>query len=166
MASIKLGGNPINTLGSLPSNGNQAPTFQLVNTELETVSLDDYKGHNVILNIFPSIDTGVCSTSVRTFNKKAAGLENTKVLCISRDLPFAHKRFCAAEGIENVESLSDFIDGSFGKDYHLEITDGAFKGLHSRAVIVLDKNGKVVYSEQVPEIGQEPNYEAAIEAVK
>lgn len=166
MASIKLGGNPINTLGNLPSNGNTAPSFELVNTELKTVSLEDYKGHNVILNIFPSIDTGVCSTSVRTFNKKAASLDNTKVLCISRDLPFAHKRFCAAEGIENVESLSDFSDGSFGKDYNLEITDGSFKGLHSRVVIVLDKDGKVVYSEQVPEIGQEPNYEAAINAIK
>lgn len=166
MAQIKLDGNPINTLGNLPAKGSQAPQFHLINTELKSVSLEDYKGHNLILNIFPSIDTGVCSASVRKFNERASTLPDTKILCISKDLPFAHKRFCAAEGLKNVETLSDFSDGSFGKNYQLEIKDGPLKGLHSRAVVVLDKNSQVIYSEQVPDIVQEPDYEAAIDAVK
>ncbi|MFM9988332.1 thiol peroxidase [Flavobacterium sp.] len=162
MASITLGGNPINTSGNLPQVGTKAPEFQLVKSDLSAASLADYKGSKVVLNIFPSIDTGTCATSVRTFNAKASTLDNTKVLCISRDLPFAQKRFCGAEGLENVENLSDFKDGSFGKNYGLEITDSALAGLHSRAVIVLDENGVVKYSEQVPEIADEPNYEAAL----
>ena len=162
MASITLGGNPIHTSGNLPQVGTMGPEFQLVKSDLSVASLADYKGSRVVLNIFPSIDTGTCATSVRTFNAKASELNNTKVLCISRDLPFAQKRFCGAEGLENVENLSDFKDGSFGKNYGLEITDSALAGLHSRVVIVLDENGVVKYSEQVPEIADEPNYEAAL----
>ena len=162
MASITLGGNAINTSGSLPQVGTNAPDFQLVKTDLSVASLADYKGSRVVLNIFPSIDTGTCAASVRTFNTKASELNNTKVLCISRDLPFAQKRFCGAEGLENVENLSDFKDGSFGKNYGLEITDSVLAGLHSRVVIVLDENGVIKYSEQVPEIADEPNYEAAL----
>ena len=162
MASITLGGNPINTTGNLPQVGTMAPEFELVKNDLSTVSLSDYKGSRIVLNIFPSIDTGTCATSVRSFNAKASSLTNTKVLCISRDLPFAQKRFCGAEGLENVENLSDFKDGSFGKNYGLEITDSVLASLHSRVVIVLDENGVVKYTEQVPEIANEPNYEAAL----
>ncbi|MFY7741033.1 MAG: thiol peroxidase [Flavobacterium sp.] len=162
MATITLGGNPIQTNGELPKKGSKANDFQLVKNDLTTTTLSDYKGTRLILNIFPSIDTGVCATSVRTFNQKASSLNNTKVLCISRDLPFAQKRFCGAEGIENVENLSDFKDGSFGDQYGLTIVDGPLAGLHSRAVIVLDENGVILHAEQVPEIAQEPNYEAAL----
>jgi thioredoxin-dependent peroxiredoxin len=165
MAQITLGGNPIHTSGDLPKVGSKAPNFNLVQNDLSTVSLSDFSGKKLILNIFPSIDTGVCATSVRTFNAKAAGLANTKVLCISRDLPFAQKRFCGAEGIENVENLSDFQTGSFGKDYGLEITDGALKGLHSRAIVVIDENGTITHTEQVPEIANEPNYDSALKAL-
>lgn len=162
MATITLGGNPINTSGELPKVGTKAPDFQLVKTDLSLASLRDYAGSKLVLNIFPSIDTGVCATSVRTFNQKASTLENTKVLCISRDLPFAQKRFCGAEGIENVENLSDFNSGSFGENYGLTITDGPLAGLHSRVVIVIDENGIITHAEQVPEIATEPNYEAAL----
>lgn len=162
MATITLGGNPIHTSGELPTKGTNAPNFNLVKTDLSTATLKDFAGIKLVLNIFPSIDTGVCATSVRTFNQKASELNNTKVLCISRDLPFAQKRFCGAEGLENVENLSDFKDGTFGADYGLTITDGPLAGLHSRAVIVIDENGLIAYAEQVPEIAQEPNYELAL----
>lgn len=162
MATITLGGNAIHTSGNLPEIGTKAPQFELVNTDLGVVDLESFKGVKLVLNIFPSIDTGICATSVRTFNQKAASLDNTKVLCISRDLPFAQKRFCGAEGIENVENLSDFREGNFGKSYGLTITDGPLAGLHSRVVIVLDEAGTVIYTEQVPEIGQEPDYDAAL----
>ena len=162
MAAITLGGNAINTSGELPKVGTKAPEFQLVKNDLSIASLADFAGSKLILNIFPSIDTGTCATSVRTFNAKASALENTKVLCISRDLPFAQKRFCGAEGLENVINLSDFKTGSFGKDYGLEITDSVLAGLHSRVIIVLDENGTVKYTEQVPEIADEPNYELAL----
>ena len=162
MAAITLGGNPINTNGSLPQVGSKATDFQLVKSDLSVASLADYAGSKLVLNIFPSIDTGTCATSVRTFNAKASALENTKVLCISRDLPFAQKRFCGAEGLENVVNLSDFKEGSFGKNYGLEIVDGPLAGLHSRVVIVLDENGVVKHAEQVGEIADEPNYEAAL----
>lgn len=162
MAAITLGGNAINTSGELPKVGTKAPEFQLVKNDLSTASLADFAGSKLVLNIFPSIDTGTCATSVRTFNAKASALENTKVLCISRDLPFAQKRFCGAEGIENVINLSDFKTGSFGKDYGLEITDSVLAGLHSRVIIVLDENGTVKYTEQVTEIADEPNYELAL----
>ena len=165
MASITLGGNPINTSGTLPNIGTNAPDFKLVKTDLSLASLADFKGSRLVLNIFPSIDTGTCATSVRTFNAKASALENTKVLCISRDLPFAQKRFCGAEGLENVINLSDFNTGGFGKDYGLEITDSVLAGLHSRVVIVLDENGTILHTEQVSEIANEPNYEAAITAL-
>jgi thiol peroxidase len=162
MAAITLGGNPINTNGSLPQVGSKATDFQLVKSDLSVASLADYAGSKLVLNIFPSIDTGTCATSVRTFNAKASALENTKVLCVSRDLPFAQKRFCGAEGLENVINLSDFKEGSFGKNYGLEIVDGPLAGLHSRVVIVLDENGIVKHAEQVGEIADEPNYEAAL----
>jgi thioredoxin-dependent peroxiredoxin len=165
MASITLGGNAINTSGNLPKVGEKAPSFSMVKNDLSIVSLADYAGSNLVLNIFPSIDTGTCAASVRKFNEQASGLTNTKVLCISRDLPFAQKRFCGAEGLENVENLSDFKDGSFGKDYGLTITDSVLAGLHSRVVIVLDENGVVKYTEQVPEIADEPNYEAALASI-
>lgn len=162
MATITLGGNPIHTIGNLPETGTKAPDFTLVAPDLSVKNLADFAGSKVILNIFPSIDTNTCAMSVRTFNAQAAALENVKVLCISRDLPFAQKRFCGAEGIENVMTLSDFRDGSFGKNYGLEIIDGALQGLHSRCVIVLDENGVVSYTEQVAETADEPNYEAAL----
>lgn len=165
MATITLGGNPIHTNGELPKVGSKAPDFQLVKTDLSVASLSDFAGKKLVLNIFPSVDTGVCATSVRTFNQKASTLENTKVLCISRDLPFAQKRFCGAEGIENVENLSDFKEGDFGKNYGLTMTDGPLAGLHSRVVIVVDENGVVTHSQQVPEIADEPNYETALAAL-
>ena len=163
MASITIKGNAIHTSGTLPKVGQNAPDFELVNTDLSTTKLSDYKGTRVVLNIFPSVDTGICAASVRTFNKEASNLSNTKVLCVSKDLPFAQDRFCGAEGLENVINHSDFRTGDFGKNYGLEIIDGPLQGLHSRAVIVLDENGKVLYTEQVPEIVQEPNYSAALD---
>ncbi len=165
MASITLGGNPAETIGALPAKGEKAKNFTLTATDLSSKTLQDYDGMRKILNIFPSVGTGVCAASARRFNEAASKLDNTKVLCISRDLPFAQASFCAAEGIENVEMLSDFKEGNFGKDYGLEITKSAFNGLHSRVVIVLDEHNKVLYTEQVPEIGQEPNYEAALKAL-
>ncbi|NNC70970.1 MAG: thiol peroxidase [Flavobacteriaceae bacterium] len=165
MATITLKGNTIHTKGNLPPIGTQAPDFNLTKTDLSNCTLNDFKGSKVVLNIFPSIDTGTCAASVRQFNNEAAELENTKVLCISRDLPFAQARFCGAEGIENVINLSDYGTGSFGKNYGLEIIDGPLQHLHSRAVIVLDESGKIIYTEQVPEIVDEPNYKAALEAL-
>lgn len=166
MATITLKGNTINTCGNLPAIGTQAPEFSLTKTDLSKASLSDYKGSKVVLNIFPSVDTGTCAASVRKFNQEASNLENTKVLCVSRDLPFAQSRFCGAEGLENVISLSDYATGDFGKNYGLEIIDGPLAHLHSRSVIVLDENGKVVYTEQVPETVDEPNYEVALAALK
>lgn len=166
MATITLGGNKIETSGSLPSVGSKAPNFELVAIDLSTKTLNDFNGTNIILNIFPSVNTRVCSASVRAFNKTAAFLDNTKVLCVSRDLPFAQKEFCAAEGIENVAMLSDFKSGAFGKAYGLMISGGNFDALHSRCIVVIDKNGTVIYTEQVSEIGNEPNYEAALKALE
>ena len=165
MAEITLGGNPINTVGNLPKVSEKALDFKLKTVELKEKSLADYAGKNIILNIFPSVDTSVCAQSVREFNKKASELKNTVVLCISRDLPFAQARFCGAEGIENVEMLSDFENGAFGKDYGATILDSAFKGLHSRAIVVIDANGIVIYSEQVSEIGNEPNYDGPLKVL-
>lgn len=162
MAQITLKGNAINTSGTLPQTGQAAPNFELTKTDLSKVNLESYKGQKVVLNIFPSIDTGTCAASVREFNKQAANMNNTKVLCVSRDLPFAQARFCGAEGIENVESLSDFATGEFGKNYGLDIVDGPLAHLHSRAVVVLDENSNVIYTEQVPEIVDEPNYDAVM----
>ena len=162
MSSITLGGNPINTSGELPKIGSQLADFKLVKNDLSIATLANYAGKKVVFNIFPSIDTGTCAASVRKFNATAANLNNTVVLCISRDLPFAQKRFCGAEGIENVENLSDFKDGSFGKTNGLEIIDGVLAGLHSRAVIVIDEKGTILHTEQVQEIADEPNYDAAL----
>lgn len=162
MSTITLGGDNIETNGSLPAIGEQAPDFNLLDQELNSKSLADFKGSRVIMNIFPSIDTDVCATSVRKFNEKATGLNNTKVLSISKDLPFAQKRFVNDENLNNVTNLSDFRDGSFGENYGVEMTTGALRGLLSRAVLVLDEQGKVVYSQQVQEIGEEPDYLAAL----
>lgn len=162
MASITLGGNPIHTSGELPQIGSKALDFSLIKIDLSVANLSDFAGKKLVLNIFPSVDTGTCAQSVRTFNESASKLENTTVLCISRDLPFAQKRFCGAEGLDNVVNLSDFKTGEFGKKYGLEITDGPLAGLHSRVVIVLDENGSVLHAEQVSEIADEPNYEAAL----
>lgn len=162
MAEITLKGNKIHTKGDLPAIGEKAPDFTLIKNDLSRVKLQDFLGTKIILNIFPSLDTGTCAASVRKFNEKAASLENTKVLCISRDLPFAQARFCGAEGIENVITLSDFARGEFGKNYNLEITDGPLAYLHSRVVIVLDEQGIVKYTQQVPEIVDEPDYDAVM----
>lgn len=165
MASITLGGNPINTSGNLPKVGTQLVDFKLIQNDLSIASLNDFAGKRLVLNIFPSIDTGTCATSVRKFNETAAKLENTSVLCISRDLPFAQKRFCGAEGLENVVNLSDFQEGTFGKNNGLEILDGPLAGLHSRAIIVVDGKGTIMHTEQVSEIADEPNYEAVLAAL-
>lgn len=166
MAQTKLGDNTVNTSGSLPAVGTAAPDFSLAATDLKEVGLKEYAGKNVILNIFPSIDTRVCAMSVREFNKRATGVNNTVVLSISKDLPFAHKRFCAAEGIENVVMLSDFRNKNFSKNYGTEMVDGGMAGLHARAIVVIDPSGKVKHTELVPVIGQEPNYDAAISALR
>jgi len=165
MASITLGGNPVHTSGELPAVGSKLADFKLVQNDLSVASLSNFAGKKLVLNIFPSVDTGTCAASVRKFNESAGGLENTTVLCISRDLPFAQKRFCGAEGLENVVNLSDFQEGGFGKANGLEITDGPLAGLHSRAIIVVDANGTITHTEQVAEIANEPNYEAALAAL-
>lgn len=166
MATITFKGNEIHTNGQLPEVGSKAIDFTLTKNDLSAAKLSDFTGKRVILNIFPSIDTGICAASVRHFNQDASQLENTEVLCISRDLPFAQTRFCGAEGIDKVATVSDFKDGSFGKNYGLEMTDGPLQGLHARAVVVLNENQEVIYTELVPEIAQEPNYEAAIAVLK
>lgn len=165
MAAITLGGKTINTSGELPKTGTKAIDFNLVKTDLSTAALADFAGSKLVLNIFPSIDTGTCAASVRKFNLLANELVNTKILSISRDLPFAQKRFCGAEGLENVINLSDFNAGTFGKDYGLEMTDGPLSGLHSRVIIIIDENGMIKYTEQVSEIADEPNYDNALAAI-
>ena len=165
MATINLNELTIHTSGNLPQTGTIAPNFKLVAGDLSRKTLTDFSGSRLVLNIFPSIDTGTCAASVRKFNEEASNLENTKILCISRDLPFAQGRFCGAEGIKNVEMLSDFAAGKFGKDYQLEFADGPFKNLHSRAIIIIDPEGIVKYTEQVHEIADEPNYSSAINAI-
>ena len=165
MATITLKGNETNTLGDLPEVGSTIKDFALVNEKLEVKILENYDGKRKILNIFPSIDTGICAASARKFNVEAGNLENTVVINISKDLPFALGRFCAAEGLNHVETLSDFR-GTFGDYYGVTIMDGPMKGLLSRAVIVADENNNVLYTEQVPEITTEPNYEAALNALK
>jgi len=166
MADITIGGKPITTIGNLPEVGSEAPDFKLTKIDFNDISLKDFSGKNLVLNVFPSIQTRVCSASVRRFNKEAAKLNNTTVLCISTDLPFAHKTFCAAEGIDNVISVSAMRTRSFGKDYGVMISSGSWEGLFSRVVVVLNEEAKVIYTEQVPEIGQEPNYEKAIAVLK
>lgn len=165
MAKITFKGNPVNTGGNLPEVGSQAPDFSLVKGDLSELKLSDLKGKNVVLNIFPSIDTGVCAASVRKFNQEAGNLNNTTVLCISADLPFASSRFCGAEGLENVVTLSTFRDNSFADKYGVLMTDGPLAGLLARSVVVVNPEGEVVYNELVPEIAQEPDYESAINSI-
>jgi thiol peroxidase len=165
MAEIKLGDTPVHTRGDLPAVGEAAPDFNLVGTDLAEHALSDYAGKSVVLNIFPSLDTAVCAASVRRFNEIASSRDHAVVLCISADLPFAHKRFCTAEVLDNVVSLSTFRGGGFADAYGVEMVDGKLAGLMSRAVVVVDAHGKVAYTEQVPAIGQEPDYEAALAAL-
>ena len=165
MAEISLGGNPINTNGSLPAVGAAAPSFVLTGADFGSVSLSDFAGERVVLNIFPSMDTGVCATSVRTFNERAAGLDNATVLCVSADLPPAAGRFCGAEGIEDVKTGSTFKNPEVLDDYGVRIIDGMLAGLAARAVVVIDESGTVVHAELVPEIVQEPDYDAALAAL-
>lgn len=160
MTTVTLQGNPFNTIGDLPEVGTMAPNFTLVETDLSETTLADYVGSKLILNIFPSVDTGVCATSIRTFNQKASDLDNTKVLCVSADLPFAAARFCGAEGIKNVATGSSFR-GSFGTDYGVSFSDGPLAGLLSRSVVVIDEEGMVIHTEQVAETTDEPDYTAA-----
>lgn len=165
MATITFKGNSISTVGELPAVGSNAPAFTLVKGDLSEVSLESYQGKNLVLNIFPSIDTTTCAMSVRKFNEEASGLDNTQVLCVSADLPFAASRFCGAEGIDNVDTGSSFRS-SFGDDYGVTVSEGPLKGLMSRAVVIIDTQGKVIYTQQVSEIADEPDYAGAIAALK
>lgn len=165
MASVTLGGNPVHTNGDLPAVGSTAPAFSLVGNDLSEVRLADHAGKNVVLSIFPSIDTATCATSVRTFNEKAASLEDTVVLNVSADLPFAQSRFCGAEGIENVATASTFRSSQFAEEYGVKLIDGPLQGLCARAIVVVGTDGNVKYTELVPEIAQEPDYEAALSSI-
>lgn len=166
MATVSFKGNPVNTSGELPAVQSPAPSFTLTRTDLSDCTLDDFKGKTVVLNIFPSIDTPVCAASVRRFNKEASELENTVVLCISADLPFAHSRFCETEGLKDVVPASVFRSPEFGRSYGLTIENGPIRGLLARAIIILDGNGKIVYSQLVPDIASEPDYGAALAGLK
>lgn len=166
MATVTFKGGPVHTVGNLPAVGNEAPNFKLTAGDLSDKSLSDYKGKKVVLNIFPSVDTGTCAASVRAFNQAAADLDNTVVLCISKDLPFAQGRFCAAEGLNNVITLSEYKDSNFSDTYQLKFADGPLAGLLSRVVITVDTDGKVLYEEQVAEVTEEPNYEAALASLQ
>jgi thiol peroxidase len=165
MAKITLKGNPVNTSGTLPSVGSKAPGFTLVKSDLTQLSLDELKGKKLLLNIFPSLGTSVCATALRKFNQLAAGKENTVVLAISKDLPFAHSSFCTTEGIKNVVTLSGFRDSGFGKAYGVDLLDGIFAGLYARSVVVTDEKGVVKYTELVSDIANEPDYDKAIAAL-
>ena len=165
MATITFKGTAVNTQGNLPAVGTSAPDFSLTAGDLSAKGLGDYKGRKLVLNIFPSVDTGTCAASVRAFNAKASSLENTTVLCISKDLPFAQGRFCAAEGLTNVVTLSEYKDSNFSDAYQLKLVDGPLEGLLSRSVVVIDESGKVVYTEQVSEITEEPDYDKALAAL-
>lgn len=164
MASITFQSNPVSTVGELPQAGSALPAFELVGQDLGTVSSADLAGKRVVLNIFPSLDTGTCAMSVRRFNELAAGLENTVVVCASKDLPFAQARFCGAEGLENVVTGSAFRS-SFGEDLGVTMQDGPLAGLLSRAVVIADENGKILYTQQVAEVTEEPDYDAAVAAL-
>jgi len=166
MAQITLKGNPIHTVGELPKIGEQAPDFVLTKTDLSDVTLKNFLGKKVVLNIFPSIDTSVCATSVRRFNAEIDKFGVAVALCVSLDLPFAHARFCGAEGLQNVMAVSELRDRAFGGRYGIRIVDGPLAGLLARAVVVIDENGKVIYTQLVPEIAQEPDYQAALDVLK
>lgn len=166
MATVTLQGNPVTTIGELPAVGSIAPAFELVKSDLSDLKIEDLAGKKVILNIFPSLDTAVCAASVRRFNVEASKIPDTRVVCISKDLPFAHSRFCTTEGIENVISASEFRSNNFGKSYGVMITDGPLRGLMARSVVVLDEKGKVIYNELVPEITREPDYQSALASLK
>jgi len=165
MAQTSFGGNPVNTVGDLPAKGSTLPSFRLTSSTLSDVGNSDFTGKRVVFNIFPSVDTPVCATSIRKFNELASGLDNTVVLCVSADLPFAQGRFCGSEGLTNVQNASSFRT-DFGKAFGVGLSEGAFAGLLARAVVVADENGKVLHSELVSDIGQEPNYDAAVNALK
>lgn len=165
MAQITHKGNTVNSAGSLPAVGSKAPDFELTGLDLGTIRLADFAGKNLVLNIFPSIDTGVCAASVRQFNQRAASLSNTAVLCVSKDLPFAQKRFCGAEGIENVKMGAEYKNDGFTANYPVKLMDGGLAGLMSRAVVVINAEGTVVHTEQVPDIAQEPDYDKALAAL-
>ncbi len=165
MAQTKLGEQVVNTIGELPAVGSMAPDFILTGNDMKDVQLKDFQGKNLVLNIYPSVDTGVCATSTREFNKRATSLNNTVVLCVSKDLPFAFRRFCGAEGIDKVQTASDFRSRGFSRTYGVELTDSGFAGLTARAVVVIGTDGKVKYTELVPQIGHEPNYDAALKAL-
>lgn len=166
MAQVTLGGTPSNTSGDLPAIGSQAPGFSYIKTDMSSGSLSDLQGKKVILNIFPSVDTATCAASVRKFNEEAAALDNTVILCVSEDLPFAQKRFCGAEGIENVEAVSVFKkDNQFPSAYGIGLVDGPFNGLLSRAIVVIGEDGAVKHTELVPEVANEPNYDQALAAL-
>lgn len=165
MAKVTFQGNPIETVGDLPKMGENAPDFQLTKNDLSDVSLADFSGKIKVINIFPSVDTSVCASSVKEFNKRAESLGDTVILCVSADLPFASSRFCATEGLNNVISLSSFRS-SFADDYGVRISEGPLKGLCSRAVIVIGKDNRVLYSEHVKEISQQPNYDEALKSIK
>lgn len=166
MATTSLKGNEINTIGNLPEVGSQAPDFLLVKPDLSEVSLAHYHGNKVILNIYPSVDTGTCAMSTVKFNQEASKLSGTRIICISKDLPFAFKRYCEAEGIDSLDTLSAFRSEEFGVDYGVAMVDGPLEGLMARSIVVIDEEGKVIYTELVPEITSEPNYEKAIAAVQ
>ena len=166
MANVTLGGNPVTVNGNFPKPGDTVADVALTGADLKEVSLKDYAGKKKVLNIVPSLDTPVCQTSTRQFNQRASGLENTVVLVISADLPFASKRFCTTEGLNNVVSLSTFRNREVHSKLGVDVADGSLRGLTSRAVIVLDENDKVLYSELVPEIKEEPKYDAALAALK
>lgn len=166
MATVTLQGNQFNTSGNLPQKGGVAPNFKLVKSDLSEATLDQYRGKKVVLNIFPSLDTDVCALSVRKFNEEIVNVKNSVVLAISRDLPFAHGRFCTTEGIKNVTGLSEFRDFNFSEAYGVQLIDGPLAGLMARSVVVLNENGEVIYTELVPEITQEPDYNAALTALK
>lgn len=166
MTTVTLKGNPFQIFGALPEAGTVAPDFSLVKTDLSVAQRDDFKGKKTILNIFPSLDTSVCAASVRKFNAEAANIPGVNIVCVSKDLPFAHSRFCTTEGIENLVNASTFRDNNFGKDYGVMLTEGPLEGLLARSVVVLDEEGKVIYSQLVPEITEEPDYDAALAVVK
>jgi len=165
MATFTVKGKPTTTVGELPAKGAKAPDFKLVKSDLGTLSLSELKGKKLLLNIFTSLDTSTCATSVRKFNQLAAGMDNVTVLAISKDLPFAHRRFCTTEGITNVETLSGFRDRDFGQSYGIEIAEGRLTGLYTRSIVVIDEEGRVVYTQLVPEHGNEPDYDAALAAL-